>query len=171
MKRILLVAVLLAAVVGTPKPSFAEDTGPVILSPAQIGQIFCMSRIGNDMAPVEGLLTPDLTAVIAHAWEVNSAYEDEYPGEKPPLGDGLPWQAWPDYASKCDVGEIAIDGDRATVALSYGFPEYPRADFTDTLQLVLIDDAELGWKVWRIDNIAYENGDFRSALEAAFDFV
>ena len=171
MKRTLLVAALLAIVVATPKPSLAEDTGPVIISPAQIGQIFCISRIGNDMAPVEALLTPDLTAVIAHAWDVNSAYEDEYPGEKPPLGDGLPWQAWPDYAAQCDVGAVTIDGDTATVALSYGFPEYPRANFIDTLQLVLVDDAELGLKVWRIDNIAYEDGDFRAALEAAFDFV
>ena len=171
MKRTLLIAALLAIVVGTPKPSFAQDTGPTIMSPAQIGEIFCILRIGNDMAPVEGLLTPDLTAVIENAWSVNSAYEDEYPGEKPPLGDGLPWQAWPDYAPVCQVGAVTIDGDRATVALNYAFPDYPDANFTDNLQLVRIDNAETGFTVWRIDNIAYAEGDFRKALEAAFDFV
>lgn len=170
MKRTVLAAALLALVVGTPKPAFAQDLGPIIMSPAQIGEIFCISRIGNDMAPVEGLLTPELQEIIGNAWSANGAYEEEYPGEKPPLGDGLPWQAWPDYAPICQVGAVTIEGNKASVALNYAFPDYPEGNFTDTLQLVLVD-AETGFTVWRIDNITYAEGDFRTALDDAFDFV
>lgn len=152
-------ALLLAA------PAFAQDY--VILSPEQIGQIFCISRLGNDMAPVEGLVTDELDAAIELAENQNDAYEDAHPGEKPPLGDGLPWQAAPDYAAECTVGEVTLMMDEATVAIDYGFPEYPDANFTDTLKLKLVE-GEYEEKVWRIDDVAFAEGNMRDILVSAF---
>lgn len=152
-------ALLLAA------PALAQDY--IIMSPEQIGQIFCISRLGNDMAPIEAILTPELTAAIADADTKNAAYEDRYPGEKPPLGDGLPWQAAPDYAAQCTVGQATLMMDEASVKIEYGFPEYPSANFADTLMLKLVE-GEYGEKVWRIDNIIFADGNMRDVLVSAF---
>lgn len=148
-------------------PTVAQDF--TILSPEQIGQIFCISRLGNDMAPVEAILTPELTAAIAEAEQKNADWEKANPGEKPPLGDGIPWQAAPDYASECTVGSTALMMDEATVAINYGFPEYPAGNFTDTLRLKLVPGT-YGENVWRIDNVAFADGNLRDGLLLAFDF-
>ena len=149
-------------------PASAQD-GPVALTPDQIGQIFCLGRIGNDMAPVEGLLTEDLRLAIAAAWAANDAWMDANPSdEKPPLGDGIPWQSWPDYAPDCSVASMSYEMDEARVWIEYGFPGAPDAGFTDTLQLRLVPGG-FGWTVWRIDNIRFgTGGDLRSALIGAF---
>ena len=91
-------------------PSFAQM---VTISPEQIGEIFCISRLGNDMAPVDGLLTAELTAAIADAEAKNDAIQQAHPDEKPPLGDGIPWQAFPDYASECKFGAVTLTRARA----------------------------------------------------------
>jgi hypothetical protein len=139
------------------------------MTPEQIGQIFCMSRLGNDMAPVEAILTPELTTAIADAETKNTAYEERNPGEKPPLGDGLPWQDAPDYAAECKVGQATLMMDEASVRIDYGFPEYPAGNFTDTLMLKLIP-GEYGENVWRIDNVVFADGNMRDLLVLAFDF-
>jgi hypothetical protein len=148
-------------------PAAAQEF--TILTPEQIGQIFCISRLGNDMAPVEAILTPDLTEAIATAEEKNAKWEKANPGEKPPLGDGIPWQAAPDYASQCSVGAATLMMDEASVAIDYGFPEYPAGNFTDRLQLKLVP-GEYGEKVWRIDNVSFADGNMRDYLVLAFDF-
>jgi hypothetical protein len=153
-------ALLLAA------PAMAQDY--TILSPEQIGQIFCISRLGNDMAPVEGILTEALETALDEADFKNDAYEQAHPGEKPPLGDGFPWQAAPDYAAECTVGQVTLMMDEANVAIAYGFPEYPDANFTDTLNLKLVE-GEYGENVWRLDNIHFADGNLRDALVLAFD--
>lgn len=147
-------------------PSLAQM---VTISPEQIGQIFCISRLGNDMAPVEGLLTVELTAAIAEAEAKNDVIQQAHPDEKPPLGDGIPWQAFPDYAAECKVGAVALEADRATVDIAYGFPDYPDANFTDHLQLTLVAQPNLPGPLWRIENLAYATeGDLRSVLVSAF---
>ncbi|MGV3490273.1 MAG: hypothetical protein ACO1OG_03040 [Devosia sp.] len=161
--RIALVAI--AALTGLP--AMAQE--PAILEPQQIGQIFCLSRVGNDMAPTEALLTPDLAAAISEAEAKNDAIAAAAPDEKPPLGDGIPWQAWPDYADMCIAGEVTLMLDEATVAIEYRFSAYPRANYIDTLKLKLVDGPG-GWKVWRIDDIAYDtDGTLRAALSSAFE--
>lgn len=147
-------------------PSFAQM---VSISPEQIGQIFCISRLGNDMAPVEGLLTTELRGAIAEAEARNAALQQAHPDDKPPLGDGIPWQAFPDYAAECNVGAVAIDADRATVDIAYGFPDYPDASFTDHLQLIRVAQPDLPEPLWRIENIGYATeGNLRSVLVSAF---
>src|ERR1700712_3288924 len=129
MRRIAL-ALLLAA---TPfAPAHADDT-MVTLKAEQIGEIFCLSRLGNDEAVIDGILTADLKAAIADADKQNADWEAKNPGDKPPLGDGVPWQSWTDYAAKCATGLVALSKKDAKVEIQYGFPDDPKADFTDTL--------------------------------------
>lgn len=122
----------------------------VTISPEQIGQIFCIGSLGNNMAPVETLLSPGLQSVIAEAWQMNAAFEHAHPGEKPPLGDGLPWRSYPDYADGCTVGTIAGDANRMTVEIRYTFKDYPDADYIDGLVLIPAADQS---GVWQIDDI------------------
>jgi hypothetical protein len=140
------------------------------LSPEDVGGIFCISRIGNDMGPVQGLLTAGLTKVIDDAEVENVAWAAANPGDKPPLGDGIPWQAWPDYAPECTVGLVGPAQGEAWVDITYSFPASPEAGFTDQLHLVAVEMPNQSGTVWRIDNVVYaEGGDLRSALTGAFD--
>jgi hypothetical protein len=162
---------LLAPMLLLASPALAQDadTDFIILKPDQIGQIFCLSRIGNDEAPIRGLLSPDLTQAIADANAKNDAYLAANPDEKPPLGDGIPWGSWPDYTSHCTVGVPTLMQDEASVAISYDFPEDKSADYTDTLDLSLVLNEDQSAKVWRIDNIHYgEGSDLKTELIGAF---
>jgi hypothetical protein len=156
-------------------PAFAQetsgsgDTSYIKISPQQIAEIFCLSIVGNEFAPIESLVTPDLKAAIADAEAKDAAYEKANPGEMPPLGDGIPWQDAPDYAAGCKVGAVTITKDSARVAIAHSFPEYPDADFTDTLMLKLVADPASGENLWRIDNVAYASeGDLRTVIKTAF---
>ena len=161
--------VLLLAPSLSALPVHAED-GMVTLKPEQIGQIFCLSRLGNDEGPITGLLSPDLNTTITDAWAKSVAWETANPGEKPPLGDGIPWQAGPDYAAECSVGLTTLMATDAKVEIVYGFPEQPAANYTDTLLLKRTAVNDYGPAFWRIDNVAYgSGGDLRAMLAAAFE--
>jgi hypothetical protein len=165
--RMSLLALLLAG--GIFALPAAADDSMVTLKPEQIGQIFCLSRTGNDEGPIQGLLTGELDAVIADAWTRSDAWEAANPGEKPPLGDGVPWQAWPDYAPKCQVGLVTLMKSDAKVEIAYGFDD-AAANFTDTLLLKRVEMPDYGTAFWRIDNIAYATGgDLRAALTEVFE--
>lgn len=167
MRSALLTLVFAAGLVAAP--AIADDT-VVTLKPEQIGQIFCLSRTGNDTGPIEGLLTTELSDAIDEAWVQDEAWETANPGEKPPLGDGIPWQAWPDYAPECKIGLVTLMKTDAKVEITYAFPDQPDAGFTDTLLLKRVDMPDYGTAFWRIDNIAYgTEGDLRSFLATAFD--
>jgi hypothetical protein len=162
-------SLLLLALSLTAIPAAADDT-MTGLKPEQIGQIFCLSRQGGDEGAIAGLLSPALSAAIDEAWTKDAAWEAANPGEKPPLGDGIPWQAWPDYAPTCTVGLATLMKTDAKVEISYAFPDSPDANFTDTLLLTRIKGAEDGVDRWRLDNIAYSTGsDLRAVLLAAFE--
>lgn len=166
MRRIVISSLLSASFA---LPALAEDSTMVTLKAKQIGEIFCLSRLGNDTGPIEGLLTESLKSAIADADQKDAAWEKQNPGEKPPLGDGIPWQAWPDYAASCTVGLLTLSRTDAKVEIKYGFPEDPKADFVDTLLLKKIDQADYGIGFWRIDNIAYATGsDLKAELLVAF---
>jgi hypothetical protein len=151
-------------------PSAHADDSMVTLKANQVGEIFCLSRTGNDEAVIDGILSPDLKQAIADAWTKDDAWEKANPGEKPPLGDGIPWAAWPDYAPGCKVGLVSLMKTDARVEIAYNFPDDPAADFTDTLLLKKIDQPDYGTGFWRIDNIAYATGsDLKAELLAAFE--
>ena len=142
----------------------------ITLEPEQIGQIFCIASLGNDMAPVEALLSNDLQTIVAEAWEKNAAFEAANPGDKPPLGDGLPWRTWPDYADGCTVGEALAEREMATVVISYTFSEAPDANYSNELILRPATFADGAPLVWRIDDIDLGDGNtFRSVLAGAFE--
>ncbi|MDC9825718.1 hypothetical protein PRN20_18445 [Devosia sp. ZB163] len=148
-------------------PSFAQM---VTISPEQIGEIFCIAREGNDMTPVEGLLTAELKSAIAEAEAKNDTIQKATPDEKPPLGDGIPWQAFPDYADTCTPGAVTLTPGEASVAIDYAFKDYPDANFSDSLMLKQVDDPATGASFWRIDNLAYATeGDLRTVLSSVFE--
>jgi len=70
-------------------PTQAQMT---IITPEQIGEIFCIASQGNDMVPVEALLTPQLSEAIAEARQRNVTLAAAHPDDKPSLGDGIPWR-------------------------------------------------------------------------------
>jgi hypothetical protein len=164
--RHLVLAACLSAFAATT-PAAAQM---ITLSPAQIGEIFCLGRLGNDMAPVEAILTPALSVAIAEAEARNDAIQQEHPDEKPPLGDGIPWQSYPDYAAHCAAEVVTRSTQESRVAISYGFPEYPDADFTDMLVLKLVEPSGPGaTDLWRIDNVIYATeGNLQDLLVDAF---
>jgi hypothetical protein len=142
----------------------------VTLKPDQIAQIFCLSRTGNDEGPIEGLLTDGLKAAIADADKKDAAYEKANPGEKPPLGDGTPWQSSPDYTPQCAVGLVTLSKQDAKVEVKYSFPDDAAANFTDVLILKKIALPDYGVGIWRIDNVAYGDSteDLKGELLSAF---
>lgn len=170
MRRLARSLVLAAALTSLAAPVFADDdAGPIKLSPLQIGQIFCIARLGNDMTPVEALLTPALQQAIAAADKRNAAWAKKHPGDEPPLGDGLPWQSTPDYAALCTASPATTGATLAAVGIDYAYPDTPSAAFSDQLKLQLVKDPHLGDTAWRIDDIGLSDGrTMRGELLAAF---
>jgi hypothetical protein len=141
----------------------------VVLKANQIGQIFCMSRLGNDEAVISGILTDGLGKAIATAQQKDADYLAKNPTDEPPLGDGIPWQSSPDYAAKCDTGLVTLSKTDAKVEIKYGFPDDSAANFTDTLILkkIPIEGMDVGY--WRIDNVLYPDGtDLKGSLVTIF---
>lgn len=142
----------------------------VTLTPEQIGEIFCMASIGNDMAPVTALLTADMAAAISDAVSRNDASIAAAPGDKPPLGDGLPWRSQPDYAHKCEVMSATVSVPHATVELRYSVSGAPDTSYINALNLRQVE-VETGLPAfWRIDDIDFQadGGTMRQALLDAF---
>jgi len=140
----------------------------VTITPEQIGQIFCIGSLGNDMAPVEALLTPELSTAIEAAYAASDAFEAANPGDKPPMGDGVPWRSWQDYADGCAVTAGTTEGDLATVTINYSFAAEPAANYSDMLQLRPVIVEEGMQPFWRIDDIALGEGrTLRQALTEA----
>lgn len=148
-----------------PSATAAE---PEYLAPEQLGEIFCIARLANDMQAASGLLSPDLQQAIAEAEAADAAWADRHPGDKPPLGDGIPWASFPDHPDSCTLGEPLWQMDEAQLKVSYGFAGAPDAAFTDTLSLVLVENPAAP-NTWRIDNVVYAaDGDLRTVLLSAF---
>ena len=168
--RRLTIALALLPLVAAAAPVQAQ-TQMTTVTPEQIGEIFCISRTGNDDGILDGLLTDELRTLIAYAEARNETIATAYPDEKPPLGDGIPWTSFQDYAATCETGSIAIEGKTAHVTIGYGFPEATDANYTDTMDLRLVAhpfNPDIG--IWRVDDIRYTtSGTLREALTTAFD--
>jgi hypothetical protein len=170
--RLTILAALLCSSLALP--AWAGDNEPkgqmVVLKANQIGQIFCLSRIGNDEAVIAGILTADLAKTLAAAEKKNDDYASKHPDEKPPLGDGIPWQSTPDYADTCDIGLVTLSKADAKVEIKYGFTADPKSNYVDTLILkkLPIEGTDVGY--WRIDDVIFPDGsDLRKSLAGAFD--
>lgn len=114
--------------------------------PRSLGEAFCKARLSGSENATVALLTPSLIKVIDEAKARNDVIAKATPGEKPPFGDGIPYQAFPDVAPGCEVGKITDKSGRVEVEIEYLFPETPNGNWTDALKLVpegdrlLIDD-------------------------------
>ena len=161
-------AVLILALSTLPGIARADDDGPIKLSPQQIGDIFCIGIVGNDMAPVEAIITTPLRKAIDKANKLNDVYMKKNPGEAPPM-DGLPWQDSADYTPQCHALNPSIGKDSARVELDYSFPDDAAANFTDQLILKAVPDPEMGGTKWRIDDVQFRDGtDMLHAMTEAF---
>lgn len=158
-----LAALLLAAGINS---AHAET---LTFTPDQVGDIFCISTLADDMSQIEGgLLTPALVDAITIAETRNAQFESQHPGDKPPLGDGLPWRSYPDFADSCTVGAVTLadDATAASVEINYSFKADPAANYTDTLQLKQTTGTD---RFYQVDDIEQVDGQsFTSALAAAF---
>ena len=169
-----LLSVALFAMAATSFPAVADDNEAqgqmIVLKANQIGQIFCLSRLGNDDAVISGILTDDLAARLKTAEDKNDQWMKKFPDEKPPLGDGIPWESAADYADSCDVGFVTLSKTDARVEIKYGYKDYPDANYVDTLILkkVPIEGTDSGY--WRIDDVLYTDGtDMKGVLVDAFE--
>ena len=156
-KIVLLVAALFAG------GAFAAD------DPRAVAAAFCKARLADDEGKTLALLTPSLVKVIEEAKARSDVIAKATPDEKPPFGDGIPYQSFPDVAEGCEAGE-ASDKTGIEIEVKYLFPKTPNADWTDRLKLVTEGDKLL------VDDILYANvanGEpdqgLRQALFEAFD--
>lgn len=163
MRYAILVTQLLAAGVVSGVASASDE-------PRAVAEAFCSSRLANDETATLALLTPSLLEAIEEANARNEIIAKETPDEKPPLGDGIPYQAFPDTAGGCEIGDVVHAGGNVEIKVTYKFADAPDAGWTDRLALVKEGDRLL------IDDVIYANvanGEpdygLRRALFDAFD--
>ncbi|MEO8686218.1 MAG: hypothetical protein ABI414_15430 [Devosia sp.] len=148
----------------------AAHAQPPTWSPDQVGDAFCIATLANDMSSIEaGLLTPALVEAIAAAETRNTKFEIQYPDDKPPLGDGLPWRSYPDFADGCTVGVVTLapDATTASVDINYSFKADPSANYTDVLLLKQTSGTD---RFYQIEDIEQVDGQtFTTALAAQFE--
>ena len=94
-----------------------------------VAKSYCAAIIANDEAKAEMLLSDSLLLAITKARETNRLFEAAHPGDKPPLGDGLPLTGYPDRPSTCTPTDIR-DG---SVTLRYELAYAPEAGWQDKL--------------------------------------
>jgi hypothetical protein len=119
--------------------------------PRAVAEAFCKARLADNEAATLALLTPSLVHVIEEAKARNDVIAKATPDEKPPFGDGIPYQAFPDVAQGCEPGETSDKSGRVEIEIVYLFPETPKANWTDRLKLVTEGDG------LRIDDIVFAN--------------
>ena len=142
---------------------FAVQLGPLLAAmlfsgaafaaddPRAIAEAFCKARLADDGAATLALLTPSLVEEIDKAKARNDVIAKATPDEKPPFGDGIPYQAFPDMAQGCGAGKVMEKSGRVEIEVNYLFPETPKANWTDRLKLVTEGDG------LRIDDIIFAN--------------
>lgn len=142
----------------------------VTITPEQIGQIFCIGRLGNDMSPVSGVMTDDLGPLIDDAFARSNQYLIDHPGDKPPMGDGVRWSTFPDYADGCTVGDASIRDLVAYVVINYTFSDAPVANYSDTLMLLPSYPENGPPYIWRVYDVQLGDGTtMRDFLHAALE--
>ena len=135
-----------------------------------IARTFCATRTKSDAEAVKPMLTPSLLAVIEDAEERNGIIAAGNPDEKPPLGDGVPYQSFPDLPDACEPGEPVEKAGLTEVPVKYSFKGSPDASWTDTLILAM-DGGKL-----MINDVRYQGSPdgsaivgLREVLNGAFD--
>lgn len=148
---------------------FASDTLAAEDPPA-IANAFCKARLADDEAATLALLTPSLVKTIEEAKARSDVIAKATPDEKPPFGDGIPYQSFPDLAPGCEAGRVDEKPSHIEVEVNYLFPDTPKARWTDRLKLVAEGDRLL------VDDVLFPNvadgepdQSLRKVLFEAFD--
>ena len=125
----------------------------------QLGKVFCfLGKADGGQFGRMYLLTRSLTQLVNDALKKNDEIASAKPNEKPPLGDGIPYQSFPDTAPVCKPGKLTDKGREQVLEIAYSFPDTAIAGWTD--QLVLIaEDGRL-----RIDDVLFGTGDTAKGL-------
>lgn len=142
-----------AAAFLSASPAAAEESDPGGLA----GRLFCQMRSEGEPA-IRYLLTRSLIAEIDKALAKNDTIATARPDEKPPLGDGVPFQSYQDHAPECRVGAVAAVGRGFNVDVEHVFPDQPAGSWTDRLVVVTEDGLA------KIDDILYGPENFETGL-------
>jgi hypothetical protein len=119
--------------------------------PREVAEAFCKARLANDEKATLALLALSLVEVIEEAKARSAVIAKATPNEKPPFGDGIPYQAFPDMAPGCEAGRVEEKSGSVHVEVKYLFDETPNANWTDRLKLVADGERLL------IDDVLYAN--------------
>jgi hypothetical protein len=150
---------VLASVVTGAAPARAGDT------PESVVSAFCAAHVAAAVNAHDPLLTPSLKQLISDAWKKSGEYEAAHPGDEPPLGDGIQFQAYPDWAPICRPGYVSSGATDTTVDVEYVFPDTEGADWTD--RLVLQSEGER----LLIDDVLYGPEQFKLGLRAVLQSI
>lgn len=149
----------------TAVSSFSTEIEPAQGSPEFVGFVFCHVASPDVGKGLLYLFTPPFAQLVDDALEHSKKIAAARPDEKPPLGDGIPYQSYPDGAPVCEVGAVGDAGEKWRVEIHRRFPDNPSADWTD--RLVLAD--------WHgrllIDDILYGAEGHRSGLRSVAEAV
>lgn len=143
--KFILAALAALLVAGIAVDGVGAEDAPVI------GEAFCKARLADDELATRALLTKSLVTVIEEAEARREIVAKAAPGEKPPLGDGIPYQAFPDLVGTCEVGRTVEKAGRVEQEITYRFPDAPNAGWTDRINLAK-EDGRLA-----IDDVLYAN--------------
>ena len=116
-----------------------------------LGKAFCVAKDFAPEAAMKTLLTASLAAAVQRAVEVNARIAAAHPDDKPPLGDGVPFQRFPDRAPVCEVGRITGAGAGALIEIRHVFPGSADASWSDRLLVGPGQTGGLG-----IDDVLYD---------------
>jgi len=124
----------------------------VMTSPRHVAEKYCrLSTVEQrDDKAMQGILSRDLRGLWKTAMTMNDTWARLNPGEKPPLGDGIQTQAYPDFAPGCELVEpFAGQGEKRTVTVHRSFTDHAAPDWEDELDLISEDGS------WVIDDIHF----------------
>jgi hypothetical protein len=132
-------------VIGAHSAALADDDAVAMV------QAFCSLRAVEGGNAIMHLVSPSLGEAIGVALAENAKVQAAMPDEKPPLGDGIPWQSYPDLSDTCEPGTVTAEGDGRIAEVKHGFASNAGAAWTDRLVLqpgeggvLLIDDIRYG---------------------------
>lgn len=121
---------------------------------------FCRAYQANSDWRMKMIMTEDLKDQWRAAEKQNTAIQRARPGEKPPLGDGIPVASFQDSMPECAVGKITQRGDGAIVSINHIDPAKPASNWTDRIVVKKEGTAYL------IDDVTFPShgGSLRAAL-------
>ncbi len=134
-------------------------------TPGDMAARLCKALRTDDDAAVYRAATPELRALWNNALDANAAFEKANPGDKPPLGDGIPLAAFPDHAPVCQPGTASTAMTAASVDIHHIIPAAPGAPAAEWVDRLVLRRTG---GTWRIDDILFAP-DWRSGLRTALE--